>query len=815
MIEQPNSNESAGVESATQSVETQVGGTTLPSPPAPPAPRKRYRLGRLVLKELRETLRDRRTIVTLLLMPLLVYPALSLVFKTYLLSNVSLIADDKPIRLLISFSGDTNEQDIKFASSVLAARIERATKVELGELPGPQDPASPRSRPGDMLKLESSSPEPAASSLKQPELDSTDQPTTGQTQRRFVKFSQHQPFFIAPDDTSQTLESRVESGMADVGVFLTRKDRESWEIGEIRLVSRSDPISQMAKQYLEARLESLNQYELKRRLANAGQPVGPMVPLANGIVVGPEEENQAGFPLASLVPLVLVLMTITGAVYPAIDLTAGERERGTLETLMAAPVPRFGILFSKFVAVLTVAVLTAMLNLIGMFATVWVFQLDKQFGIGVFNFSVMIQILLLLVLFAAFFSALLLAVTSFAKSFKEAQVYLILIILLSLGPGLMAMAPGMSLNGFYAVVPMINILLLARDVILNDVQLLPAIVTVVSTLIYSYFALRWAAWIFGSDGILGGDHGSFAEMFQRPVKVNRTVPIFATLFCLVLLFPINFASLGFLGRLPSATTADLQYRYILMGLFTFIAFVVVPWIVARHQNTDIKSGIGLNKPKLIYLVAAVLIGVSLWTIVMSLTSGWHAVYGYAFGAEAQAEWHHRLVEFASEQLDRIGQISPFLILICFAIIPAVCEEWFFRGMLFRSLLKSNSVWKAVLISALVFGAFHTLGNSAIAIDRFIPTTLVGIMLAYLAYKSDSIVPSIVLHCCHNAIVIFLAYFESQLRTLSWFPGKDDPIPLQWVLGGCLITALGIASIYFSKRPSQPTSIRQPESLSVG
>ena len=57
-----------------------------------------------------------------------------------------------------------------------------------------------------------------------------------------------------------------------------------------------------------------------------------------------------------------------------------------------------------------------------------------------------------------------------------------------------------------------------------------------------------------------------------------------------------------------------------MGLFTFFAFMVVPWIIARHQNTDIKSGFGLNMPKLIYLVAAVLIGVSLWTIVMSLLS---------------------------------------------------------------------------------------------------------------------------------------------------------------------------------------------------
>ena len=58
------------------------------------------------------------------------------------------------------------------------------------------------------------------------------------------------------------------------------------------------------------------------------------------------------FRLATLVPLILILMTITGAVYPAIDLTAGERERGTLESLMAAPVPRLSMLLAKYVAVL-------------------------------------------------------------------------------------------------------------------------------------------------------------------------------------------------------------------------------------------------------------------------------------------------------------------------------------------------------------------------------------------------------------------------------------------------------------------------------
>ena len=76
------------------------------------------------------------------------------------------------------------------------------------------------------------------------------------------------------------------------------------------------------------------------------------------------------FSLATLVPLVLILMTITGAVYPAIDLTAGERERGTLETLIAAPISRMALLFAKYVAVLTVAVLTALVNLVAMTVTI-------------------------------------------------------------------------------------------------------------------------------------------------------------------------------------------------------------------------------------------------------------------------------------------------------------------------------------------------------------------------------------------------------------------------------------------------------------
>ncbi len=158
--------------------------------------------------------------------------------------------------------------------------------------------------------------------------------------------------------------------------------------------------------------------------------------------------------LATLIPLILILMTITGAVYPAIDLTAGERERGTLEILIAAPVPRMGLLLAKYTAVVVVSLLTATVNLAAMMITV------LSIGFGPFLFGeeglslgIVAQIFGLLILFAVFFSAILLSVTSCARSFKEAQTYLIPLMLVSLAPGMLSMIPGLKLEGPQAVVP--------------------------------------------------------------------------------------------------------------------------------------------------------------------------------------------------------------------------------------------------------------------------------------------------------------------------------------------------------------------------
>ena len=122
-------------------------------------------------------------------------------------------------------------------------------------------------------------------------------------------------------------------------------------------------------------------------------------------------------------------------------------------------------------------------------------------------------------------------------------------------------------------------------------------------------------------------------------------------------------------------------------------------------------------------------------------------------------------------------------------------------MLLRSLLKTNKVWTAIIISAVVFGLFHVLSNSVIALDRLVPTTLVGIVLGFLAYKSDSILPGILLHALHNAAVSFLAYFQPQLSQYPWFPDESDPIPYWWVIVAVIVAAIGWLVLIKSKNDS--------------
>jgi ABC-2 type transport system permease protein/sodium transport system permease protein len=426
------------------------------------------RILRLARKELRECLRDRRTLVTLVLMPVLLYPLLGLAFRQFFLSGLQ---DTETHTYRI---GVGSERDKDLVSDFLAGG-----QAALARHPNWPDPERAPGKPAPQFE-----------------------------------------FFQADD-----LEDAVRQGVIALGVRLRGADAPrapnqffavDWELVYV-------PDSTYGREALHA-VENLcaaaNLAILEARLHNAGVRQRPTavelvrLPVENG--------SPQSVPLAALVPLVLILMTITGAVYPAIDLTAGERERGTLEVLVAAPVPRMSLLLAKYIAVVTVALLTAVINLTAMLLTLWLSGLGPQlFHNGGLTLVVVLEVLVLLVLFAAFFSAVLLALTSFARSFKEAQSYLIPLMLVSLGPGVVGILPGLQLAGPLAVVPLLNIVLLARDLFEGQVSLVPAVIVVVTTLAYALAAIALAAQVFGVEAVLYSEQGSWRLFFRRNRKSTR------------------------------------------------------------------------------------------------------------------------------------------------------------------------------------------------------------------------------------------------------------------------------------------------------
>jgi sodium transport system permease protein len=406
------------------------------------------RVARMARKELRECLRDRRTILTLVLMPLLLYPVLGVAFKQFFLSN-------------------------------LAAGVSPVYRIGFESLRDQQ------------VFLDFLAPE-----RRRPNADDADEPTLD--------------YRIYGD-----LAEAVRSSAANLGIRLRPPaEGEPGRDGEwdFELLYREDSVLGMnALAALENRITEANTRLLEWRLRKLGLKMRA-VPVQTHRAPVTDTGAKTTISLSALVPLVLILMTITGAVYPAIDLTAGERERGTLEILVAAPIPRLGLLFAKYVAVVCVALLTALVNLTAMTLTIWISGLGPTFfGAGGLSLVSVVQVFGLLVLFAAFFSALLLILTSFARSFKEAQAYLVPLILLSLLPGMLALVPEMTLSPVLAVAPLINIILLARDLLDGQAEPLTAVAVVASTIVYGMAAIALAAMVFGAEAVLYGEQGLFSR----------------------------------------------------------------------------------------------------------------------------------------------------------------------------------------------------------------------------------------------------------------------------------------------------------------
>jgi len=730
------------------------------------------RIVRLALKELRETLRDRRTIATLLLMPLLVYPLLSVAFERFLLSSVKPAAGRGDYVLGLRTKNEADK---------LGVYIYRGTAI----LKGRQRASDPRERKPSRPK-----PQPPAKIDK------------SEPQNPLADASALRPILY---ELVENPRQSVLDGRVDLAVEVHKTEPFGPAGGVDRAIDCElfyDPqssISRDALHWLEGCLSAVNEHSLEHQLRAKGikSRVVPVETVSRPIETELATNRRPGTPtLATLVPLILILMTITGAVYPAIDLTAGERERGTLETLIASPVPRMQLLLAKYAAVVTVALLTAIVNLAAMVATISSIGLGTVlFGEAGVSFQTLGEIVALLVLFAAFFSAVLLVVTSFARSFKEAQAYLIPLMLVSITPGMLSMIPGLRLQGPLVVTPLLNIVLLARDLLEPSASVEPATVfwVVISTALFAVAAIGVAARIFGTDAILYGSHGTWSDLVHRPYRSSAAPTPTSALLCLAIMFPAYFLASNLLAR---SGMASMDMRLLLAALVTILVFLQIPLATAVLNRVDLTSGFQLRAASPLVFAGAAILGLSLWPFAheaLVFLNRWELV-----------SFDPRTLELARQLVDKIRAISPVVVLLTLAVVPAVCEEFFFRGFLMAAFQRSMSGARAVILSSVLFGLFHLVAIEQLHFERLVPSTCLGLVLGWLCLRSGSALPGMVLHGCHNSFLLLAAYYQKELAAWGW--GLDESVnvdtaslPKSWLATAVIGAAAGYALVAFATR----------------
>jgi len=714
------------------------------------------RLWRLTLKELREILRDRRTILTLVLMPLLLYPLLSIAFQQFFLTQLNSV--EQPV-FNLAFQ---NPVQGRFLVHLLQ---EGGLKFEE---PGP----NPASR------------EQGAVFTGHVDLDPEEALQVGRADLVIRPLGEPVGDLDPRNDLKLDLE------------LLYREDsaasREAAEmVGEA--------LRKAGERFLDERLKTL-------QISQRSPPI-----LAQRRSLSTVETPRSRISLAAVIPLILTLMTVTGAVYPAIDLTAGERERGTLEVLMAAPIPRVSLLFGKYVAVLTVALLTAAANLLMMTVTLQASGLGRAvFGSAGFSIATLGSIFALLLLFAAFYAALLLVVTCTARSFKEAQAYLIPLMLLSLAPGTLGLMPGLSLDGLLLVTPLANIVLLGRDLLTNQVTPGAAIAVVGSTALYAAAAIGLASRIFGAESVLYSSSSGWNDLWRRSDHPRPAPSVTAAVVTVAVIFPLFFLLQGIGQFLPG-----LLPRLQLGGVITMLAFGAIPALVCWFGRVDARrwySWSGCTIGPLVWL-GALALGLALWVPDHELIVAVARARGVDFAGLLQ-----RLTSYAGD----LRQIPVGWIVALIAMIPAVFEEYFFRGFLWgaieqhsrvtavrtRTLERSASPSTSLTawwVTSLVFGAFHLIMPNPLALERLVATTAMGFVLGWVRRRTGSVLPGTLLHAVHNASATLISYYSNQLTGAGLGQDPTTHLPVGWMLTSALLLVVGVTFVRQGTRLTADTS----------
>ncbi|MGD2044972.1 MAG: ABC transporter permease subunit/CPBP intramembrane protease [Gemmatimonadota bacterium] len=662
-------------------------------------------------KELRETLRDRRTLFVMIAVPVLLYPAVLIgTEQLYLLGTRNLESETSSVAVV----GDAPES--------LLEVLGRTESLTLTSVEG--DPV-------EAVRL-------------------------------------------------QTVNAVVVMGR-DAGTEGTR---------EITLLyNAASDRSQRAHAELRRSLDAWGDTVLVRRLRDRGLPATFAAPVAvaDSSIARPTE--MGGYTMGRILPLLLVMMTVLGAFYPAIDLAAGEKERGTLETLLTAPVPAGAVVAGKFVTVALIGVVAAGLNLASMLLTfqTGVLQVTEVIGLEVsLQLRSVLAIFLTLIPLAVLFGAVFLGLAVRSSSFKEAQNALTPIYMLALFPAMLPLFPGIDFGPLFAVMPVAGVAFLFRDLMVGDADWWLGSLVLAATTFYAAAALVFAARAFGNERVLfGGDEpsdvasGSWLGRLWNASRPGR-VPTPAEAGFFVAMIAVLFFLGGVRMQLAWGEGGVLASEWTLL-LVPAVLFVF-------GGRFDPRATLSLRRPRGRHLLAGILL------IAGGLPIVWLVGWLQNFVLPVPRE-----VLDALEQMMTAQSPQRFLwLLLIVAVTPALCEEIVFRGVLLGGTRRLEP-WRMVVLNGLVFGAFHVSSETLI---RFLPTAMLGTLIAWAVWRTGSIWVGALMHFVNNGTILLITSLPA-IRAA--FSDPETPPPVWLVPAGVVVLGLGILTMLRTTEPGGDAS----------
>lgn len=551
----------------------------------------------------------------------------------------------------------------------------------------------------------------------------------------------------------------------------------------------SDP-SRVAYDRMAQMLNRWRDQWVHMELTNSGIDSAVLKPVQLAAVdIAPATNREAAF-WSKLLPFVMLVWAMTGAFYPAIDLIAGEKERGTLETLLCSPALRSEIVMGKLAAVATFSILTSLLNVLSMLFT-GTFVTRQLMPLATVTDPVaappivaMLWLFVALLPLALLFSALALAVAALARSSKEGQYYLMPLMMMALPLVMLPMLPGIVLNAGTSMIPVTGMFLLARALMDGQYTLgfihLPIVAGV--TMVCLWLATRWAGRQFEDESVLfrSGDQWSMSAWMRHLWRDRQGDATVGTAFgcAAIILIGLFFAKLA-------VTSAPTSFQDIArLVLIPQIGIVLAPTLLmACILTRSLRQSLQVHRPPVLSIPVAVLLGITLHPAYVTLGKLIQHIYPLSDAAVAALQPFEATV----------NQAPWWQVVILLALIPALCEEVAFRGFIFAGLLHNNGRLRAVLVTAVLFGLSHGILQQSIA------TMILGILLGWITLRCGSIIPALIVHCINNMLSVSLGRLETidapWVRYFLNMSGDSAQYQTAWILLAACIAVTCL--IYFS------------------